>query len=69
MRIAAIQSNYLPWRRYFDFIDCVDQFVVHDDLQYTKGGWRNRNYVKGQNGLQLLSVPVLPIGRRRTIPT
>ena len=58
MRVGVIQSNYLPWRGYFDFIDDVDVFVIHDDLQFTKGDWRNRNRVKTPQGLQWMTVPV-----------
>ena len=58
MQVGVIQSNYLPWRGYFDFIDDVDLFVVHDDLQYTKGDWRNRNRIKTPQGLRWLTVPV-----------
>lgn len=58
MKVGIIQSNYIPWRGYFDFIDSVDLFVFHDDLQYTKGDWRNRNMIKTAGGLNWLSVPV-----------
>ena len=58
MRVGIIQSNYLPWRGYFDFIDDVDLFVVHDDVQFTKGDWRNRNRIKTPQGLRWLTVPV-----------
>lgn len=58
MRVGIIQSNYIPWRGYFDFIASVDLFIFHDDLQYTKGDWRNRNKIKTKNGLKWLSVPV-----------
>ena len=58
MRVGVIQSNYIPWRGYFDFIAGVDLFVFHDDLQYTKGDWRNRNRIKTPAGLIWLSVPV-----------
>jgi len=58
VRVGIIQSNYIPWRGYFDFIASVDLFIFHDDLQYTKGDWRNRNKIKTKNGLKWLSVPV-----------
>lgn len=58
MKVGVIQSNYIPWRGYFDFIASVDLFVFHDDLQYTKGDWRNRNRIKTANGLKWLTVPV-----------
>ena len=58
MRVGVIQSNYVPWRGYFDFIDSVDLFVFHDDLQYTKNDWRNRNRIVTPDGLRWLTVPV-----------
>jgi WbqC-like protein len=54
-----IQSNYIPWRGYFDFIDDCDLFVYYDDVQYTHRDWRNRNRIKTDRGLLWLSVPVL----------
>ena len=58
MRVGVIQSSFIPWRGYFDFIASVDMFVFHDDIQYTKGDWRNRNKIKTPRGWEWLSVPV-----------
>ncbi len=58
MKVGIIQSNFLPWRGYFDFIREVDVFVVEDDLQYTKGDWRNRNRIKTPQGSTWITVPV-----------
>lgn len=58
MKTGIIQSSYIPWRGYFDFIASVDVFVFHDDIQYTKGDWRNRNRIKTAQGLEWLTVPV-----------
>ena len=58
MKVGIIQSNFLPWRGYFDFIREVDLFILHDDLQYTKGDWRNRNKIKTPRGAQWITVPV-----------
>lgn len=33
-------------------------FVFYDDIQYTKGDWRNRNKIKTAKGLEWLTVPV-----------
>lgn len=52
------QSNYIPWKGYFDSIRQVDVFVVYDDMQYTKRDWRNRNLIKTPQGLKWLSIPV-----------
>jgi hypothetical protein len=66
-RIAVCQSNYIPWKGYFDLIAHVDEFVLLDDVQYTKGDWRNRNRVKAPGGARWLTVPVTRGHHRRRI--
>ena len=61
--VAILQSNYLPWKGYFQIIDESDVFVFYDDVQYTKNDWRNRNIVKSANGPVWITVPVLRAGR------
>ena len=63
MRIAIVQSNYIPWKGYFDLIRSVDEFVLFDDVQYTRRDWRNRNQIKTPQGLQWLTVPVKVKGK------
>jgi WbqC-like protein family len=62
-RVAIVQSNYIPWKGYFDLIASVDEFVLYDDAQYTRRDWRNRNQIKGRQGLQWLTIPVAASGR------
>ena len=62
-KIAISQSNYIPWKGYFDNIAAVDEFVLYDDMQYTKRDWRNRNQIKTPNGLLWLSIPVQVKGK------
>jgi len=57
-KVAVLQSNYIPWKGYFDIISQVDEFIFYDDVQYTNRDWRNRNKIKTPNGLLWLSVPV-----------
>jgi hypothetical protein len=57
-KIIITQSNYIPWKGYFDNINFVDKFVVFDDMQYTKRDWRNRNQIKTPQGLLWLTIPV-----------
>jgi len=58
MKVAVIQSNYIPWRGYFDIMHDADVFVFYDDVQYTVNDWRNRNRVKTANGVVWLTIPV-----------
>ena len=62
-RVAIVQSNYIPWRGYFDLIASVDEFVLYDDAQYTRRDWRNRNLIKTAQGTTWLTVPVRVKGR------
>jgi len=57
-KIAILQSNYIPWKGYFDLIASVDEFVFYDDMQYTKNDWRNRNLIKTPQGPAWLTIPV-----------
>lgn len=60
---AIVQSNYIPWRGYFDIIRRVDVFVLYDCVQYTKRDWRNRNRIKTPRGVEWLTIPVATKGR------
>lgn len=57
-KVAILQSNYIPWKGYFDMIAAVDEFILYDDMQFTKNDWRNRNKIKTPNGVEWLTVPV-----------
>jgi hypothetical protein len=57
-KVAVLQSNYIPWKGYFDIINSVDEFIFYDEVQYTKNDWRNRNKIKTQNGIQWITIPV-----------
>lgn len=61
--VAIAQSNYIPWKGYFDLIAAVDEFVLYDDMQYTRRDWRNRNQIKTSQGVQWLTVPVKVKGK------
>ncbi len=62
-KIAILQSNYIPWKGYFDIIAAVDEFIIYDDMQYTRRDWRNRNQIKTPQGLQWLTIPVQVKGK------
>lgn len=62
-KVAILQSNYIPWKGYFDMIAAVDEFILYDDMQYTRRDWRNRNQIKTPQGVQWLTVPVQVKGK------
>ena len=57
-KVAILQSNYIPWKGYFDLINFVDEFIFYDEMQYTKRDWRNRNKIKTPGGSIWLTIPV-----------
>lgn len=58
MKVAVLQSNYIPWKGYFHLVESVDRFCFYDEVQFTKNDWRNRNLILGANGLQWMTIPV-----------
>jgi hypothetical protein len=67
MNVAVIQSNYLPWKGYFDILHDADVFIFYDDVQYTTEDWRNRNRIKAHTGPQWLTIPIGADARRQLI--
>jgi hypothetical protein len=62
-RVAIVQSNYIPWRGYFDLMNLVDEFILFDNMQYTRRDWRNRNIIKSATGPAWLTIPVQVKGK------
>lgn len=60
--IAILQSNYIPWKGYFDLIAAVDEFLIYDEVQFTKNDWRNRNKIVLGGKLHWLTIPVKTSG-------
>ena len=61
--VAILQSNYVPWRGYFDLMRRADHFVLFDTVQFTRRDWRNRNRVVGPAGPIWLTIPVENSGK------
>lgn len=57
-RIVILQSNYIPWKGYFDLMAVADEFVIYDEAQYTRRDWRNRNKIIINGTAQWLTIPV-----------
>jgi hypothetical protein len=62
-RVAIVQSCYIPWKGYFDLIRAADEFILLDDVQFTRRDWRSRNRIKTNHGTAWLTVPVHSKGR------
>lgn len=60
--VAILQSNYIPWKGYFDIIAASDVFVIFDDVQFTRRDWRNRNKILLNGEARWLTIPVASKG-------
>jgi hypothetical protein len=58
LRAVIIQTNYVPWKGYFDLLSRADVVVYFDSVQSTKNDWRNRNRIKTHGGVGWLTIPI-----------
>lgn len=61
--VVILQSNYIPWKGYFDLLNAADEFVLFDEVQYTRRDWRNRNKIIVDGKSKWLTIPVETKGR------
>jgi hypothetical protein len=62
-KVLITQSNYIPWKGWFDGANLADDLILYDHVQYTRRDWRNRNVIKTAAGLQWLTIAVKVKGR------
>lgn len=58
MTLAIMQPYLFPYIGYFQLMRAVDCFVSHDDVQYIKGGWINRNRILVNGAPVWITLPV-----------
>lgn len=58
MKVAIMQPYFLPYIGYFQLIASVDQFIVYDNIKYTKKGWINRNRMLLNGADTMFSLPL-----------
>jgi hypothetical protein len=57
-KIAIMQPYFFPYIGYFQLINAVDEFIIYDNIQYTKKGWINRNRILINNEPQIITLPL-----------
>ena len=58
MRVAIMQPYLLPYIGYFQLMSAVNQFVVYDNIKYTKQGWINRNRIVSNGQESFFTIPL-----------
>ena len=61
--VVIHQPDFLPYLGYFHRLMLCDQFVFLDHVQFSKGGWHNRDKIKTPEGVKWLTVPVVLKGK------
>ena len=58
MKVGIMQPYFLPFIGYFQLLASVDQFIVYDNIKYTKKGWINRNRMLMNGTDAIFSLPL-----------
>ena len=58
MKLGIMQPYFLPYIGYFQLLNAVDQYVIYDNIEYTKKGWINRNRILMNGKDFLISLPL-----------
>ncbi len=56
--VGIMQAYFMPYIGYFQLINAVDEFVIYDNIQYTKKGWINRNRILQGDGDRYITLPL-----------
>lgn len=58
MKLAIMQPYIFPYIGYFQLMNTVDEFVVYDNIEFTKKGWINRNRILVNSKETYLTLPL-----------
>jgi len=58
MKTAIMQPYFFPYIGYFQLINAVDEFIIYDNIEYTKKGWINRNKILANGRALYITLPL-----------
>ncbi len=58
MRLGIMQPYFFPYIGYFQLMNAADEFVVYDNIKYTKKGWINRNRILVNGAGAYITLPI-----------
>jgi hypothetical protein len=53
-----MQPYFFPYIGYFQLINAVDEFVIYDNIEFTKKGWINRNRILVNGKDEFITLPL-----------
>jgi hypothetical protein len=58
MTLAIMQPYFFPYIGYFQLINAVDEFIIYDEIEFTKKGWINRNRILVNGKDEYITLPI-----------
>ena len=58
MKVGIMQPYFFPYIGYFQLMNTVDEFVIYDNIKYTKKGWINRNRILVNGKDSYITIPL-----------
>jgi len=58
VKLAIMQPYFLPYIGYFQLMNVVDEFVIYDNIEFTKKGWFNRNRILVNGKDSYITIPL-----------
>ena len=67
MKLGMMQPYFYPYLGYWQLMNCVDEYIIYDDVNYIKGGWINRNRIKVNGAPAYFGITVKKASQNRMI--
>lgn len=67
MKIGIMQPYFIPYIGYWQLMNAVDKYIVHDDVNYIKGGWINRNQILVNGSPKYINILLADASSNRNI--
>jgi len=58
MKLAIMQPYFFPYIGYWQLLEAVDEFIIYDNIEYTKKGWINRNRILDNGTDSYITIPI-----------
>lgn len=67
MKLGIMQPYFFPYIGYWQLVNAVDTYVIHDDVNYIKGGWINRNNILLNGQAKLINLQIYKASQNKLI--
>lgn len=67
MNLAIMQPYFMPYLGYWQLMNCVDTFVLFDDVNFINKGYINRNNILLKGGPHSFSIPIQGASQNKKI--